>query len=153
MRALLLRDRVSPLPRAQRSLWPPMRSCSSGSIPQGSARGRSQSDMEAAIAPREACGINRAYLNGLPLECEMASTSYWSRYGGCMQAAVIMHAADAVVGDRLAPVLRGEAHSNLLVPFITLLQQRSSRRFKGWPSDCLMQYALSIELGWSRSRL
>jgi hypothetical protein len=97
--------------------------------------------MEAVAALREACGINRAYLDGLALECEMASMSDRSRYGGRMQAATMLHAADAVVGDRLllkykpfAPLLGGHAHSNclgLLVPYITLLQQRSDRHFEG----------------------
>ena len=119
---------------------------------------RSHLDMEAL---GEACGIDRACLDGLALECEMASMSYRSRCGGRMQTAMMLHAADAVVGDRLllkckpiAPGLRGQAHSNcldLLVPYITL-QQRSGRHFEGWPGDCLMQYGLSIELGWSSTQ-
>ena len=105
--------------------------------------------MEAAIALGEACRINRAYLDGLALACGMAPISCRSYYGGRMQAAMILHSANRAVGDRrllqckpFAPVLRGQAHSNclaLLVPYITLLQQRSGRHFEGWPSECLKQ--------------
>ena len=38
--------------------------------------------MEAAIALREACGINMTSLDGMALECDMASMSYRPRYGG-----------------------------------------------------------------------